>query len=312
MSLEWHQNGVTSQKRFGNHWSCVKPVSAFTDRQFLTTHMFIIHIFPGLLLLCAVLPSTCRNWPSGHLLCGPRNSPLDQLHLYSGLSVGFPPGFPCPSTHWPVCQCNVLAATTQIKVHQHKLSSSLQKILFIYYGESRADQLPVHHWETYRQRQPDPSQRHCFHTETLTKASLSQCVLMVLIKPVLCINWKLSFKCNILTFQYQHAVIWSRFTGEKGKHHTEVGVLQLQPQRAAHLPPQRQLIVSVTWQSHGYNVQIQVTWEQQGQVHKRLAKHLKVTLQMQPKMHISSPVWTLTTENDFTVCLNRMSKSSSQ
>lgn len=38
--------------------------------------------------------------------------------------------------------------------------------------------------------------------------------------------------------QYQHAIIDTRLTGEKGKHDTKVGVLQLQPQRAAHLSPQ--------------------------------------------------------------------------
>lgn len=45
---------------------------------------------------------------------------------------------------------------------------------------------------------------------------------------------------------YQYSVVGARLTGEEGKHDTQVGVLELQPQRAAHLPPQGTLLVRVT------------------------------------------------------------------
>lgn len=45
--------------------------------------------------------------------------------------------------------------------------------------------------------------------------------------------------------RYQDAVVDSGLAGEKGKHDAEVGVLQLQPEGAAHLPPQRGLLVGV-------------------------------------------------------------------
>jgi len=60
---------------------------------------------------------------------------------------------------------------------------------------------------------------------------------------------------------YQHAVVGSGIAGEEGEHDAEVGVLQLQPQRAAHLPPQGGLLVGVAGQRHGNHVQVQVAWE---------------------------------------------------
>lgn len=58
--------------------------------------------------------------------------------------------------------------------------------------------------------------------------------------------------------RYQNTVVDSRLAGEEGKHDAEVGVLQLQPQGAAHLPPQRGLLVGVARQSHGHHVQVEV------------------------------------------------------
>lgn len=59
---------------------------------------------------------------------------------------------------------------------------------------------------------------------------------------------------------YQNAVVDSRLAGEEGKHDAEVGVLQLQPKGAAHLPPQRGLLIGVARQSHGHHVQVEVAW----------------------------------------------------
>lgn len=63
--------------------------------------------------------------------------------------------------------------------------------------------------------------------------------------------------------KYQNTVIDSSLAGEEGKHDAEVGVLELQPQGAAHLPPQWRLLVGVAWQSHGHHVQVEVAWWQQ-------------------------------------------------
>lgn len=60
--------------------------------------------------------------------------------------------------------------------------------------------------------------------------------------------------------RYQNTVVDSRLAGEEGKHDAEVGVLELQSQGAAHLPPQRRLLVGVARQSHGHHVQVEVTW----------------------------------------------------
>lgn len=62
---------------------------------------------------------------------------------------------------------------------------------------------------------------------------------------------------------YQHAIIGPRLAGEEGKHDAKVGVLQLQSQRAAHLPPQRRLLIGVARQRHGNHIQVQVTCENQ-------------------------------------------------
>lgn len=59
---------------------------------------------------------------------------------------------------------------------------------------------------------------------------------------------------------YQHAVVGSGLAGQEGEHDAEVGVLELQPQGAAHLPPQRALLIGVARQSHGHHVQVQVSW----------------------------------------------------
>lgn len=81
----------------------------------------------------------------------------------------------------------------------------------------------------------------------------------VLSTPVRCVKCFSAWKCKMHSFQctaaslqrhggvdrrgstemrYQHAVIDSRLAGEEGKHDAEVGVLQLQPEGAAHLSPQ--------------------------------------------------------------------------
>ena len=81
---------------------------------------------------------------------------------------------------------------------------------------------------------------------------------------------QLSKACDIQRIQYQHAVIGSWLTGEKGKHDAEVGVLELQPEGAAHLPPQGGLLVGVARQRHGNHVQVQVTCGSHGKSEERI------------------------------------------
>lgn len=61
---------------------------------------------------------------------------------------------------------------------------------------------------------------------------------------------------------YQHAIVGSGLAGEEGEHDAEVRILQLEPQRAAHLPPQGGLLICVARKRHGNNIQVQVTCKQ--------------------------------------------------
>lgn len=61
---------------------------------------------------------------------------------------------------------------------------------------------------------------------------------------------------------HQHRVVRRWLAGEEGEHGAQVRLLELESQRAAHLPPQGGFLVRVTRQSHGHHVQVQVGWRE--------------------------------------------------
>lgn len=63
----------------------------------------------------------------------------------------------------------------------------------------------------------------------------------------------------VFLLTYQDPIIRARFAGEEGKHDAQVRLLQLESERAAHLSPQRVLLIGVAGQSHGHHVQVQIT-----------------------------------------------------